>query len=152
MKFNTKTRYGLRTMFELALNADNEKGVFQKDIAENQDVSVKYLDRIIASLKTAGLIINAGGKRSGYKLSRPAEEITIYDVYRAFEDELAIIDCLKNDGAGSGKKHCVMRDYWFALNQTIRSSMESMNLKELTNRHFDKRTPNTEFILPITNN
>ena len=97
MKFNTKTRYGLRTMLELSLNAEREEGTLQKEIAENQDVSIKYLDHIIADLKAAGLIVNVGGKKSGYRLNKPAEDITIYDIYVAFENELVIIDCLHNN-------------------------------------------------------
>ena len=131
MKFNTKTRYGVRTMLELALKSNGEEGVFQKDIAENQDVSVKYLDHIIASLKAAGLIANVGGKKSGYRLNRPSEEITIYDVYTAFQGKLVIIDCLRVEGQCPRKKHCVLKDYWCELNQTIRSSMESINFRDL---------------------
>ena len=135
MKFNTKTRYGLRTMLELALNEDKGEGIFQKDIAVNQDVSIKYLDHIIASLKASGLMINVGGKKSGYKLNRPAVEITIYDVYKAFEGDLAIIDCLLVDGTCPRKQQCVLKDYWCELNQSIRSSMESMSIRELADNH-----------------
>ena len=134
MKFNTKTRYGLRTMFELALNADRKEGTLQKEIAENQYVSVKYLDHIIADLKAAGLIANVGGKKSGYRLNKPAEKITIYDIYLAFEDKLAIIDCLLVDGHCPRKKNCVLKDYWHGLNQSIRANMESQNLKELVEK------------------
>ena len=135
MKFNSKTRYGVRTMLELALNAGSDEGVFQKEIAENQDVSIKYLDHLIASLKAAGLIANVGGKKSGYRLNRPAEEISVYDVYAAFEDELAIMDCLLVDGECPRKKHCVLKEYWCELNQSIRTSMESMNIKDLAEKH-----------------
>lgn len=135
MKFNTKTRYGLRTMLELTLNVDREEGTLQKEIAENQDVSVKYLDHIIADLKAAGLVVNVGGKKSGYRLNKPAEEITVYDIYLAFEDELAIIDCLKIEGECPRKGTCVLKEYWCDLNQSIRSSMVSQNLKELAEKH-----------------
>ena len=135
MKFNTKTRYGLRTMLELTLNAERDEGTLQKEIAENQDVSVKYLDHIIADLKAAGLIINAGGKKSGYRLNKPAEEITIYDIYVAFEDELLIIDCLQVDGACPRKQTCVLKEYWCELNQSIKTSMASQNLKDLAEKH-----------------
>jgi len=135
MKFNTKTRYGLRTMLELTLNAERQEGTLQKEIAENQDVSVKYLDHIIADLKAAGLIVNAGGKKSGYKLNKPAEEITIYDVYLSFEGQLTIIDCLQVDGECPRKGTCVLKEYWCDLNQSIRSSMESRNMKELADKH-----------------
>ena len=135
MKFNTKTRYGVRVMLELALNAHKEGGIFQKDIAENQDVSVKYLDHIIASLKKAGVITNVGGKKSGYILTKPAKDITIYDVYTAFEDDLLIIDCLLSDGDCPRKGTCVLRDYWCELNETIKISMSKMNIALLAEKH-----------------
>ena len=135
MKFNTKTRYGVRVVLELALNADKEGGTFQKDIAENQDVSVKYLDHIVASLKKAGLITNIGGKKSGYILTKAANEITIYDVYAAFEDDLAIIDCLLTEGDCPRKGTCVLKDYWCDLNKSIKTSMTGMNIALLAEKH-----------------
>ena len=135
MKFNTKTRYGVRVVFELALNVDREGGTLQKEIAESQHVSIKYLDQIISSLKKAGLVINVGGKRSGYVLARPANKITVYDVYSAFEDKLAIIDCLLTDGECPKKGKCVMKDYWCELNETIRNSMKSMNVELMAEKH-----------------
>jgi len=135
MKFNTKTRYGLRVVLELALNEGKERGTFQKDIAENQDVSVKYLDQIIASLKKAGLIANIGGKKSGYVLTRPATDINIYDVYAAFENDLAIIDCLLSEGECPKKGSCVLKNYWCELNESIRNSMTAMNIGVLAENH-----------------
>jgi len=131
MKFNTKTRYGLRTMLELSLKENSERGVLQKEIAENQVVSVKYLDQIIASLKAAGLIVNAAGKKSGYRLNKPSGDITIYDVYLAFDEELAIIDCLFPGRECPRNHSCVLRKFWSDLNDNIRSQMESVNLNML---------------------
>lgn len=142
MKFNTKTRYGLRTMLELAINEDKDEGTFQKEIAKNQEVSVKYLDHIIAALKSAGLVVNVGGKKSGYRLNKPAEEITIYDIYVAFEDELLIIDCLHPDGHCPRKQNCVLKDYWCDLNESIRTSMVSQNLKDLAVKYMHVNNPN----------
>ncbi len=121
-------------MLELALQTDRHSGILQKEIAENQLIPVKYLDHIIADLKAAGLIANVGGKKSGYKLNKPAEEISIFDIYLAFEDDLTIIDCLHADGHCPRKKICVLKDYWYGLNQTIRNSMESQNLKDLVEK------------------
>jgi Rrf2 family protein len=121
-------------MLELALQADRGEGILQKEISENQDVSVKYLDHIIADLKAAGLITNVGGKKSGYRLNRPAAEISILDIYMSFEDDLAIIDCLLPQGHCPRKKVCVLKEYWSGLNQTIRTSMESQNLQDLVDR------------------
>jgi Rrf2 family protein len=135
MKFNTKTRYGLRTILELALNENSDEGVFQKEIAKNQDVSVKYLDHIIASLKSAGLVVNVGGKKSGYKLNRPAKDISIYDVYKAFEGDMSIIDCLYPEGECLRKESCVLKGFWCDLNSSIITKMKSRNMEELANNH-----------------
>jgi len=131
MKFNTKTRYGLRTILELSLNENTSEGVFQKEISRKQDVSIRYLDHIVAKLKACGLIVNVGGKKSGYRLTRPAREISIYDVYLAFEGEMAIIDCLVPGKECPQKRTCVLRGFWCDLNDTIKSSMKSMNMEIL---------------------
>ena len=118
-------------MLELSLKENSERGVLQKEIAENQVVSVKYLDQIIASLKAAGLIVNAAGKKSGYRLNKPSGDITIYDVYLAFDEELAIIDCLFPGRECPRNHSCVLRKFWSDLNDNIRSQMESVNLNML---------------------
>ena len=141
MKFNTKTRYGLRTILELSLNENNREGILQKEISKKQEVSVRYLDNIIALLKASGLIVNVGGKKSGYRLTRPAREISIYDVYLAFEDEMAIIDCLLHEGECSRKKNCALKGFWCDLNNTIKISMKSMNMEILAENYRNTDDP-----------
>ena len=133
MKFNTKTRYGLRTMIELAMNG-NDSGVYQKEISERQEISFKYLDQIIASLKASGLIVNSEGRMSGYILSKDPEEINVYDVYKAFQHELMIIDCLKGEGNCSREGKCATREFWGGLNDLIVDYLESTNLKDLAQK------------------
>ena len=141
MKFNTKTRYGLRTILELSLNENNREGILQKEISKKQEVSVRYLDNIIALLKASGLIVNVGGKKSGYRLTRPAREVSIYDVYLAFEDEMAIIDCLLHEGECSRKKNCALKGFWCDLNNTIKTSMKSMNMEILAENYRNTDDP-----------
>ncbi len=129
MKFNTKTRYGLRTMIELAMQEG--KGVFQKEISERQEISFKYLDRIIASLKAAGLILKREGRMSGYKLSRDPGKISVYDIYRAFEHDLAIVDCMNGEGQCGREQYCASKAFWSGLNDMMAGYMESVSLKEL---------------------
>ena len=94
MKINTKIRYGLRTMIAIAC-CNEQRGILQKEISERQLISNKYLDAIVAALKSKGLITNYRGKGSGYKLTRPAEQITMYDIYTAFEP-IIVVECLDN--------------------------------------------------------
>ncbi len=120
-------------MIELALDKSG-KGLFQKDISERQDISYKYLDHIISALKARGLIVNVEGKKSGYRLSRVPEEITVYDVYKAFEPELLIIDCLSTDGQCTNEKACAAQEMWFGLNTRIIEYLKSYSIKDLADK------------------
>ena len=130
MKFSTKTRYGVRTMLEIALHSKG-KGVLQKDIAVNQEISNKYLDSIIHSLKVAGLITNANGKKSGYMLTKHPSQISIYDVHRAFEPDICIVDCLGPNLQCIRDKKCIVRNFWVGLNKLIIDYMEDSTLADL---------------------
>ena len=133
MKFNTKTRYGIRTMMEIAMQ-DPQQGIFQKDIATRQRISFKYLDQIIASLKAADLINNVRGKKSGYVITRPASQITIYDIHKAFAPEINIVDCLSEMVDCEEIGHCAPRDLWKGLNEKIVEYLRNYTLQDLVDR------------------
>lgn len=121
-------------MLEIALDS-TESGVFQKDIAERQKISVKYLDNIIASLKTSGLIINKRGRKSGYKLSRPPSQITMLDIFRAFEPGMTIVDCMEQGYDCQLYNTCGARSFWQGLNDKITDYFESYTLEDLIKVH-----------------
>ncbi len=133
MKLNTKTRYGVRTMIELAMDFGG-KGLLQKEISERQAISYKYLDHIISALKARGLIVNVEGKKSGYRLSRKPEEITVYDIYKAFEAEMLIVDCIGPDGKCTNDMSCASQELWFGLNTKIIDYLKTYNLKQLSEK------------------
>lgn len=135
MKFTTKTRYGIRAMLEIAMHQES-KGVFQKDIASNQSISVKYLDHIIAALKANGLIVNQKGKKSGYTLSHPPGEITMLDIHRSFEPGIQIVDCLSDNFDCPKESICVVKSFWNGLNNQIVDYLRSTTLQDL----LDKQT------------
>ncbi len=130
MKISTRTRYGLRAMIEIA-GGEHDKGVFQKDIAANQSLSVKYLDHIIHALKTARLISNAKGKKSGYILTRKPSEITIFDIHRAFEPGISIVECLPGTYHCDLSEGCRARGFWKQLNNLIYNYFKSITLDDL---------------------
>lgn len=130
MKFSTRTRYGLRAMIEIAGNSPNA-GTFQKDISKNQDISNKYLDHIIHALKVAGLISSVRGRKSGYILTRPAEDITVLDIHKAFEPGICVIDCLSNTYDCDREDVCQAKGFWGGLNNQIQNYFKSVTLRDL---------------------
>lgn len=133
MKINTKIRYGLRTMIEIA-SSGNQDGVLQKDIAKNQNISLKYLDPIIASLKLKQLIVNSKGKGSGYVLAKPAEKISMLDIYTAFE-RIEIVECINNYEFCVRSTHdCKANNYWMEFGHDFIELLAKRNLKEILER------------------
>ena len=111
MKFSTRIRYGVRALLEIAMR-ESEEGVFQKDISTNQGISLKYLDHIIIALKVSDLIRNVKGKKSGYVLTRPANQITLLDIHNAFEPGLSVVDCLSEGYVCDKKGFCSSEWFW----------------------------------------
>ena len=136
MKFNTKTRYGVRTVLEIALS-NSSAGIYQKDIAKNQVISVRYLDHIIAALKTAGLITTVRGKKSGYVLTRKPEEISLLDIHNAFEYDINIVDCLAINKECEKENNCATKIYWDELNGIIKNYLINKTVADLVAKHYE---------------
>lgn len=88
MKLSTKGRYGLRAMIDLAVYSEKEPVSIQS-IADRQNISERYLEQLMASLKKEGLVKSIRGANGGYQLARPAIGISVGDILRALEGDLA---------------------------------------------------------------
>jgi Rrf2 family protein len=117
-------------MIEIA-SSDEPNGMLQKDIAKNQHISLKYLDPIISALKLKGLIVNSRGKGSGYRLTRPAEEISMLDIYCAFE-QIVVIECINNLSFCDRSMHdCKGRNFWNGFKLDFEAILSKKNLAEI---------------------
>ena len=92
MKLSTKGRYGLRALIDLALYSESE-AVSIQSIATRQNILDSYLEQLVRKLKSAGLVVSVRGAQGGYKLARPAGEISVGDVLRALEGSLDAVTC-----------------------------------------------------------
>ena len=78
LKMSTRSIYGLRALIDLGLHAETET-VSLQSIASRQNISINYLEQIMPLLKKAGLITSSRGAQGGYRLGRPADEISVGD-------------------------------------------------------------------------
>ncbi|MCK5552631.1 MAG: Rrf2 family transcriptional regulator, partial [Deltaproteobacteria bacterium] len=74
MRLSTKSRYGVRAVFDIAYHGGGN-GVQVKDIARRQEISPRYLEQIFQKLRHAGIVLSKRGPRGGYSLVRPPEQI-----------------------------------------------------------------------------
>lgn len=117
-------------MLEIASDKSNN-GVFQKDIASNQEISIKYLDHIISGLKAAGLISNVKGKKSGYILTRQPSEITIFDIHNAYENGICVIDCVSLNITCDKESSCKSQKFWKGLNKVVLEYFQATTLQDI---------------------
>lgn len=133
MKLSTKGRYGLRAFIDLAVWGKNEP-ITLSSIAERQEISVSYLEQLMAKLKKAGLVNSIRGVNGGYVIAKPAEEISVGDVLRALEGDLIPVECAEIDSKVthcSGSSHCVSKIVWKRINDSINNTVDSIYIGEL---------------------
>ena len=134
MKISTKGRYALRLMMDIALHEEGGNPVRIKDIAGRQNLSIKYLEQIIAVLNRAGYVRSIRGPQGGYLLARPAREYTAGMILRLTEGSLAPVACLDNQGtaaACSRADECAALILWKRLNSAINDVVDQVTLQDL---------------------
>ncbi len=130
MMISTKGRYALRVMLDLAGQAEGYLSL--KEIADRQQISVKYLESIAAILNRAGLVRSQRGKDGGYCLARPAKDITAAQVLRLTEGTLSPVACPSLEGNPCQRAEtCKTLPLWRVLDETIDRTLSSVTLEDL---------------------
>jgi Rrf2 family protein len=138
MKLSTRTKYGIRAILELAVNYG--KGPLQiRAIAHNQEISVKYLEQLMALLKSAGFVRSIRGSKGGYILVNAPNQIKLSDVFIALEGPVVTTECLENNSYCERIADCVARQVWAEVQEAIMTVLQSKTLQDLVDKTKDKR-------------
>lgn len=133
MKLSTKTRYGVRALFDMAYHAGTLP-VQIKDISRRQAISPRYLEQIFQDLKKAGLLRSRRGPQGGYSLARNPEEITLQQIVSATEGRTSLVDCTsdkKGRKACAFDNLCVTQGVWREAARRLDDYFASVSLKDL---------------------
>ena len=131
MRISTKGRYALRVMVELARQRD-DKPVSLRYMAENQNMTQKYLENIIALLVKERLVASSRGKSGGYRLSRPASQYTVYEILRTAEGDIEPVQCMTDQTTPCPmEQRCPTLPVWKGLYRVVREYLESITLESL---------------------
>ncbi|MGI6004070.1 MAG: RrF2 family transcriptional regulator [Christensenellales bacterium] len=128
MRLSTKGRYGLRAMYVLAQNY-GEGPVALSTVAAREDISMAYLEQLMASLRKAELVTSMRGAQGGYELIRPPDTITVGEVLRALEGEFAL--CEDDRGHCEKSDICASRVVFDKMRHGINQVMDSINLSDM---------------------
>ncbi len=131
MIVSTKGRYALRVMVGLALRG-SEDYIPLKEIAEAEDISLKYLESIMSSLSKGGLVDAVHGKGGGYRLRKKPEEYTIGSILKVTEGGLAAVSCTSQGAAACSRTECCQaKPMWERLDRMIDDFFEGITLADL---------------------
>ena len=141
MKLSTRTRYGIRAILELAMYYG--KGPLQTNvIAKQQDISVKYLEQLMAILKACGLVKSIQGAKGGYILAKKPDEIKLSEVFYCLEGPVVTVECLEDQSYCVRVADCISRQLWAQIQQAITNVLQSMTLQDLIDKSKDQKTQN----------
>ena len=130
MKFNTRVRYALRLMTDVAQHSASGP-VPLVAVARRQDVSRAYLAQLAIPLKNASLLKSVWGNHGGYVLARPSRAITIRDVVEAVDGPISLLDCILEPARCDRIAFCQCVHVWRDINQGIVTNLERYTLEDL---------------------
>jgi Rrf2 family transcriptional regulator, cysteine metabolism repressor len=121
-------------MTELARSYAEGRVLSISEIARNEDLPLAYLEQLVGELRRAGLVEGTRGVRGGYRLSRTPAAITVGDVYRVLEGEVAPVECTAEDylpGSCAREPVCLSRGIWERVQLAILAVLDSTTLDDL---------------------
>ena len=127
MKISTKGRYAVRLMLDVAIHG-MDKNVSMRDVAERQNISIKYLEQIVSILTRVGYLKSVRGAQGGYRLTKAPSEYTIGDILRTTEGTLSPVSCLEDE-----ENTC--------LYDVINKYVDSITLEDLVNESIAINSP-----------
>lgn len=128
---STRGRYALRVMVDMAENTSRDY-VAMKEIAARQEISLKYMEKIMPGLVEAGFVEGMHGRNGGYRLTRKPEDYTVGEILRAAEGDMAPVACLCEDAPACERSgDCRTRTLWEGLDARIKEYLNGIKLSEL---------------------
>lgn len=137
MMISTKGRYALRVMIDLAEHCNGEY-IPMKDVVKRQQVSQKYVERIMTMLSKANFVEAVHGKGGGYRLNRSPDEYIVGDILRLTEGSLAPVACLDCDAEECERAdQCRTLPMWKELNNRITDFFDSITIADLMKKDIE---------------
>ncbi|MBV8195265.1 MAG: Rrf2 family transcriptional regulator [Candidatus Dormibacteraeota bacterium] len=133
MRVSSKAHYGLRMMTEFA-RAYGHGPMSIAEVARTEHLPVAYLEQLAAQLRRGGLVQSTRGVHGGYSLARAPEQISVLDIVRIVEGEVAPVECVSEDyvtGSCMREGACASRGLWHRLKEMIDGFLSQTTLADL---------------------
>lgn len=141
MKLTTKGRFAVTAMVDIALHR-NETPIRIATISERQSISYTYLEQIFCKLRRAGIVTSTRGPGGGYRLARPAVEISIASIIEAVDEDIDATQCHGGEGCTGGAT-CLTHHLWDELNQRMNQFLSNVTLADMVQRNYENQQQRT---------
>ncbi len=132
IKLSTTGRYGTRLMVNLARHYKNSnEAVILKNVAEEEGISIRYLEQIIIPLKINKLVKSIRGAGGGYTLARKASEIKLCEILQALEGSCSLVECLEDESFCEKIKTCGTYEIWKGATDLLKNYFERLTLQDV---------------------
>ncbi|MDZ4761236.1 MAG: Rrf2 family transcriptional regulator [Alphaproteobacteria bacterium] len=141
MKVGSKGRYAVIAIVDVARHSGSG-AVPLADVASRQRISLSYLEQLFAMLRRSGIVTSARGPGGGYRLSRPANETSVREIFEAVDETSAhgVTDTSAQDREGSA----VTADLWEELEEHIRQFLDQVSVADVLAGHVRQRPNGSE--------
>ena len=129
VRISAKADYAVRAALELA--AAEDPPVKGERLADAQSIPLKFLENILGDLRQSGLVVSQRGPEGGYRLERPAEEISVADIIRAVDGPLASVRGERPESMSYSGAASELAPVWIALRASVRGVLEHVSLRDI---------------------
>lgn len=134
MHVSAKVDYAMRALLEISQTTNGDRSMLVKGdhLASSQEIPARFLEGILRQLRQAGIVASQRGAEGGYRLARPADEISVADVVRALDGPLADVrgDRPENAEYNGAAEH--LKDVWVATRAALRSVLDNVTLADIS--------------------
>jgi Rrf2 family protein len=132
MRISAKADYAVRAVVELAA-AEGDKPVKAERVATAQEIPLNFLENILGELRHAGIVRSHRGAEGGFRLAKPANDVTVADVIRAVEGPLASVRGGPPEDATYGGAATTLPRVWIAVRANLRRVVENVTIADIAN-------------------
>jgi Rrf2 family protein len=132
IKLSTKGRYGTRLILNLAQHYDDgNEAVILKNISDEEEISIRYLEQIIIPLKINKLVKSIRGAGGGYTLARHPSKIKVTEILHALEGSCCLVDCVEDDDYCNRIPVCATYDIWTEASNLLKNYFGKLSIQDL---------------------
>jgi Rrf2 family protein len=133
IRLSTKGRYGTRLMLNLAqrYRDGDTHAVILKDISDEEEISIRYLEQIIIPLKINKLVKSIRGAGGGYTLGKNPSQINLREILHALEGSCCLVECVEDELSCERLPYCATYEVWKEATMLLKNYFESITLADL---------------------